>query len=88
MFYAAPAGEYGTTKAAFEKAKGRIRSLLAKRLSWRVAPELRFILDTSVDEAQRIASALLKEEQRPAYIPPEEEGEEQGEVVPGEAERA
>ncbi len=88
VFYAAPAGEYETTKAAFEKAKGRIRSMLAKRLSWRVAPELRFILDTSVDEAQRIATALLKEEQRPAYIPPEEEGEEQGEAVSDEAERA
>ena len=31
---------------------------MAKQLSWRVAPELRFILDTSVDQAQRIADAL------------------------------
>lgn len=69
VFYAAPTGEYEAVDAAFKKAKGRIRSLLAKRLSWRVAPELRFILDTSVDEAQRIASALAKEEMRPSYIP-------------------
>ena len=73
VFYAAPAGEYEMVEAAFNKAKGRIRSLLAKRLSWRVAPELRFILDTSVDEAQRIATALAKEERRPAYVPQEDD---------------
>ena len=73
VFYAAPVGEYEEAQAAFDKAKGRICSLLAKRLTWRVAPELRFILDTSVDEAQRIANALAKEETRPAYVPQEED---------------
>lgn len=71
VFYTAPEGEYEDAQAAFEKAKGRIRSLLAKRLSWRVAPELRFLLDKSVDEAQKIAVALAKEESRPGYIPQE-----------------
>ena len=75
VFYTAPVDEYEYMQAAFEKAKGYIRSLLAKRLSWRVAPELRFILDTSVDEAHRIACALAKEEARPAYIPSEEQDE-------------
>ena len=38
---------------------GRIRSLHgACAMHWRVTPELRFLLDASVDEAQRIAEAL------------------------------
>ena len=34
------------------KRQGHIRSLMAKKLSWRVAPELRFYVDTSVDQAE------------------------------------
>ena len=49
---------------AFQAAGGRIRSLMAKKLSWRVAPELRFMLDPSVDEAERIASALARDAAR------------------------
>ncbi|ANE22776.1 ribosome-binding factor A [Denitrobacterium detoxificans] len=64
VYYTADASEYESVAAAFEGAKGRIRSLMAKRLSWRVAPELRFILDASVDEAERIESALLREAKR------------------------
>ncbi len=75
VYYAAPEGEYEEVEEAFNKAKGRIRSLLAKRLSWRVAPELRFLLDKSVDEAQKIAVAIAKEEGRPAYVPHEEDEE-------------
>ena len=58
VFYTADADRYGEVADAFAGAKGRIRSLMAKRLSWRVAPELRFMLDQSVDTAQRIADAL------------------------------
>ena len=58
VFYTADRGEYEEVAEAFEKASGRIRSLMARQLSWRVAPALRFILDKSVDEAERIASAL------------------------------
>ena len=39
-------------------AKGRIRSLLARSLDWRIVPELDFRIDRSTDEAQRIARAL------------------------------
>ena len=49
---------------AFDKAKGRIRSLMSKQLSWRVAPELRFLLDESVDNAERIESALKRDADR------------------------
>ena len=58
---------------AFTRASGRIRSLMARRLSWRVAPELRFMLDRSVDTAERIAGALARESQRPPVIVKEEE---------------
>ena len=40
------------------------RQLMAKKLSWRMAPELRFVLDSSVDEAERIASALARDAAR------------------------
>ena len=48
-------------QAAFEAAAGHIRSLMAKKLSWRVAPELRFYVDTSVDQAEAISQALNSE---------------------------
>ena len=46
---------------------------MARRLSLRVAPELRFMLDRSVDTAERIAGALARESQRPPVIVKEEE---------------
>ena len=61
VFYTTDKGRYEEAAAAFQKAAGRIRSLMAKKLSWRVSPELRFLLDTSVDQAERIASALVRE---------------------------
>lgn len=64
VFYTADRGEYEEVAEAFEKASGRIRSLMARQLSWRVAPALRFILDKSVDEAERIASALERDAER------------------------
>ena len=62
VFYTSESSQYKKVAGAFEKAGGRIRSLMAKRLSWRVAPELRFMLDESVDNAERIGSALAAEQ--------------------------
>ncbi len=59
VYYTAQPDRYDDVKAAFEQAKGCIRSNMASKLSWRQAPELRFILDTSVDNAQQV-DALLK----------------------------
>ena len=56
-----------------EAAKGRLRSLFGRGLGWRVTPELRFMLDTSVDEAERITEAL-KEVPPTMGIPKDEEG--------------
>lgn len=64
VFYTAEPDRYDEVAEAFKAASGRIRSLMAKELSWRVAPELRFILDTTVDDAERIASALKRDEKR------------------------
>lgn len=66
VYYTADPSRYVEVAEAFQAAAGRIRSLMAKRLSWRVAPELRFMLDSSVDEAERIARALARDAQRNA----------------------
>lgn len=52
------AERYDDVLAALERAKGRIRGLLGKSLGWRVTPEIAFAIDTSTDEAERIARAL------------------------------
>ena len=58
VYVAAPPGTYEEVMAGLESAKGRIRSLLGRSLSWRVTPELVFSIDTSTDEAMRITEAL------------------------------
>ena len=64
VYYSTEPERYAQVEAAFKKAAGRIRSLMARQLSWRVAPELRFHLDRSVDVAQGIASALVRDRDR------------------------
>lgn len=66
VYYTTEPERYEAVADAFSKASGRIRSLMAKQLSWRVAPELRFMLDKSVDEAERIATALQRDAGRNA----------------------
>ena len=64
VYYTTAPGSYEDAQEAFGKAAGRIRSILAKKLSWRTSPELRFFIDESVDEAERIARALENERSR------------------------
>lgn len=64
VYYTTEPTRYVDAAAAFQAAAGRIRTLMAKKLSWRVAPELRFMLDSSVDEAERIANALARDAAR------------------------
>ena len=52
------ASRYDEVMEALASAKGRIRSLLARSLDWRVTPELDFRIDRSTDEAERITRAL------------------------------
>ena len=51
-------GRYAEVLEALAAAKGRIRSLLAHSLDWRIVPELEFKIDRSTDEAERITRAL------------------------------
>lgn len=72
---------YDEVLEALSSAKGRIRSLLARALDWRVTPELDFRIDRSTDEAERITRAL---EDRPATI--DVEKDEEGYPIQADAE--
>ena len=76
VFYTTKPDAYEKTAEAFDRAKGRIRSLMAKRQSWRVTPELRFILDETIDNAERIEYALKADAARNAAVAEEAETEE------------
>lgn len=52
------ADRYQEVLDALGRAKGHIRSQLARTLHWRVVPELAFRIDTTTDEAERIGRAL------------------------------
>ncbi|MDR0347731.1 MAG: 30S ribosome-binding factor RbfA [Coriobacteriales bacterium] len=73
VYVSAEKTHYEEVKAGLESAKGRIRSLLGQELSWRLTPELRFYLDTSIDEAERITHALADVPET-LQIPKNEEG--------------
>ena len=68
-------GTYDEALAALKNASGHIRTLMGKKLPWRTAPELRFFLDKSVDEAERIAKALANERARMDALKAEHEDE-------------
>jgi ribosome-binding factor A len=58
VFVTGSPDRYDDVLAGLESAKGRIRSLLGRQLAWRVSPEVRFHIDPSVDESERISEAL------------------------------
>jgi len=60
VFVSASPERYDEVLDGLNSAKGRIRSILGHRLGWRVSPELRFHIDESVDEGQRISVALTQ----------------------------
>ena len=64
---------YAEVLAGLESAKGRIRSLLGRRVKTRLTPELRFVIDPSVDEGMRISEAL--KEVPPSLLLAEEESD-------------
>jgi ribosome-binding factor A len=73
VYVSAERTHYEEVQAGLESARGRIRSLLGQELGWRVTPELRFHLDTSIDEAERIACALADAPET-LQVPKDEEG--------------
>ena len=58
VWVSADPDSYDEVLEGLQSAKGRIRSLLGRSLTWRVTPELIFQIDRSTDEAQRIAEAI------------------------------
>ncbi|MBS3957174.1 MAG: 30S ribosome-binding factor RbfA [Clostridiales bacterium] len=70
-----------------ESAKGRIRSLLGRRVPMRLTPELRFFVDSTIDGSMRLAEALKD-------VPPSlrnaepEDSEDAGDLDPTDPARA
>lgn len=64
VYYTAEPDKYPDVEAAFDSSKGHIRSLMAKKLDWKQAPELRFHLDQSVDAAEKVEAYISEEKQR------------------------
>ena len=96
VWVSADPDSYDEVLEGLQSAKGRIRSLLGRSLTWRVTPELIFQIDRSTDEAQRIAEALknvpptmsIPKDEFGYPLPAEEEGsdaDESDEVEAGDA---
>lgn len=58
VYVSCDSAQYDEVMCAFERAKGRLRRLLGRVLTWRTTPELVFRIDTTIDEAQAISRAL------------------------------
>ena len=82
VWVSADPDSYDEVLEGLQSAKGRIRSLLGRSLTWRVTPELIFQIDRSTEEAQRIAEALknvpptmsIPKDEFGYHLPAEEEG--------------
>lgn len=74
IYVSCDASRYQEVQEGLASAKSRIRSLFGKGLDWRVTPELVFIIDTSVDQAERITQAL-KDVPATMAIPKDENGQ-------------
>lgn len=58
VFVSTDPKRYDEVLAGLESAKGRLRGLVGRALGWRVSPELKFYIDTSVDSGMAIDEAL------------------------------
>lgn len=63
VYVSAAPEDYDDVLSGLDSARGRVRSLLGRNLGWRVTPDLRFFIDESVDEGERISAALT-------HVPP------------------
>ncbi len=66
IYYTCEPERYAEVEAALASAKGHIRSLMAKKLDWKQAPELRFHVDETVDAAEKLGKYLNAEKARQA----------------------
>lgn len=75
VYYTTTPDKYDEVAAALEKAKGYIRSSMAKKLDWKKSPLLRFHLDETIDHAGLIDEFISTERER--YGEEEEDLEEE-----------
>ncbi len=73
VFFTCDPDNYETAEVALNKAKGHIRSVMARNLAWKKSPELRFHLDETIDRAVRIEDFIEQEKEHFAYSDAEEE---------------
>lgn len=66
IYFTCEPERYEQVEAALASAKGHIRSLMAKKLDWKQAPELRFHVDETVDAAEKLGKYLNAEKERQA----------------------
>lgn len=66
IYFTCEPDRYPEVEAALSSAKGHIRSLMAKKLDWKQAPELRFHVDETVDAAEKLGKYLNAEKERQA----------------------
>ena len=76
VYVSCDSAQYDEVMCAFERAKGRLRRLLGRALTWRTTPELVFRIDTTIDEAQAISRALTN-------VPPSMRAREDAEAEAG-----
>lgn len=82
--YVSIVGEDAVADAALEglkKAAGFLRGPLGRRLGLQRAPELRFLMDPSIDVSEKLASIVREDEERARAA-----GREPGEAMPREPE--
>jgi ribosome-binding factor A len=58
VYVSADPERYAEVLSGLDSAKGHVRTRMGHALAWRVTPELRFFIDESVDQAERIGKAL------------------------------
>ena len=64
IYFTCEPERYVEVEAALGSARGHTRSLMAKKLNWRQAPELRFHIDETVDAAEKLGKQLSVEKER------------------------
>ncbi len=66
IYFTCQPDRYPEVQAALASARGHIRSLMAKKLDWKQAPELRFHVDETVDAAEKLGRYINAEKERQA----------------------
>jgi ribosome-binding factor A len=63
VYVAASKERYDEVEQGLASAKGRLRTLVGKKLGWKTTPQLHFFIDTGLDHASRIQEVLNQQPQ-------------------------